>query len=183
MTDSANDRANGGDLQRSLLVERDRLQSEIRGLRQDIEAKEMACRAKENRLGHVEALLTSVSPTAGVTHKKQGPANARSTATAQLLDMAEQILRERAGEPMHYRELAEEVLRRGAVIGGKDAAGSLVARMTQDDKGKAEDEKRFVRPTSRGFYALRADYPNARNVGARRRRQNQLDSNRSNEGR
>ena len=42
--------------------------------------------------------------------------------------------------------------------------------MTQDDNRRAEEEKRFIRPTSKGFYALREDYPDARNVGARRRR-------------
>ena len=30
------------------------------------------------------------------------------------LDMAEAVLRERNGQPMHYRELADEVMRRGA---------------------------------------------------------------------
>lgn len=156
-------------LERSLLAERDRLQSEIDQLRQEIVEKELACRAKENRLGHVKALLTSASPKGSESESRPSPSQGRSTATARLLDMAEQVLREREGEPMHYRELADELIRLGAVIGGKDPAGSLVARMTQDDKGKAEEAKRFVRPTSRGFYALREDYPNARNVGARRR--------------
>ena len=138
-------------------------------MRHEIAEKELACRAKENRLGHVNALLSNASPTGSETESRRPPSKGRSTPTAQMLDMAEQVLREREGEPMHYRDLADELIRMGAVIGGKDPAGSLVARMTQDDKGKAEEEKRFVRPTSRGFYALRADYPKARNVGARRR--------------
>ena len=93
-----------------------------------------------------------------------------TTPTAQLLDMAVEVLREQKSEPMHYRDLADELIRRGAVIRGKDPAASLVARMTQDDKRRAEGERRFVRPVSKGFYALREDYPNARNVGAKRRR-------------
>ncbi len=155
-------------LERSLLAERERLKAAIGELRQEIEAKEMACRAKENRLAHVEALLATAPPEAKSPPPRR-QASGRSTPTAKLLDMAEQVLRARKGEPMHYRDLADDLIRMGAVIGGKDPAGSLVARITQDDKGKAEDEKRFVRPTSRGFYALRADYPKARNVGARRR--------------
>ncbi len=77
---------------------------------------------------------------------------------------------------MHYRDLADELIRRGAVIRGQDPAGALVSRMTQDDKRRTEADKRFVRPTSKGFYALREDYPNARNVGARRRRRNAGES-------
>ena len=73
---------------------------------------------------------------------------------------------------MHYRDLADEMMRRGAVILGQDPAGALVSRMTQDDNRRAEEDRRFIRPTSKGFYALREDYPQARNVGARRRKPN-----------
>ena len=42
-------------------------------------------------------------------------------------------------------------------------ASGLVSRMTGDE--------RFVRPTSKGFYALREDYPEVtQSVGARRRK-------------
>lgn len=161
---------NGGNvLERSLRAEQARLVSEIEQLRQEIEEKRMACQAKENRLGHVEALLSKPPPSAPTPKDRRRQRDDSSTPTVQLLDMAEQVLRERLGDPMHYRDLADELMRQGAVIGGKDPAGSLVSRMTQDDKGKAEADKRFVRPTSRGFYALREDYPKARNVGARRR--------------
>lgn len=143
-------------LRKSLIDERDRLQSEIDQLRQELASK-------EQRLHHVLALLSN-EPIAGERPPRRARPCSASTPTAQLLDMAEAILRERNSEPMHYRDLTDEIKQRGGVIGGKDAAASLVSRMTQD---KAQ---RFIRPTSKGFYALREVYPNARNVGKKRRR-------------
>lgn len=141
-------------LQQSLIGERDRLQPEIDHLRQELASK-------EQRLHHVLALLSN-EPIAGESPPRRARPRSGVTPTAQLLDMTEAILRERDSEPMHYRDLTDEIRQRGGVIGGKDAAASLVSRMTQD---KAQ---RFIRPTSKGFYALREDYPNARNVGAKR---------------
>ncbi|MCY4145998.1 MAG: HTH domain-containing protein [Chloroflexi bacterium] len=143
-------------LRQSLIGERDRLQPEIEQLRQELASK-------GQRLQHVLALLSN-EPIAGEGPPRRARPRSGATPTAQLLDMAEAILRERESEPMHYRDLTDEIRRRGRVIGGKDPAASLVSRMTQD---KAQ---RFIRPTSKGFYALREDYPNARNVGARQRR-------------
>ena len=156
-------------LERSLCSERERLQQDIERLRQEIAAKQTDLRAKEKRLGHVRALLTDAPQAALQAPAKGRGTRASSTPTPQLLDMAEAVLRERDAEPMHYRELAEELMRRGAVILGKDPAAALVSRMTQDDNRRAESDRRFVRPTSKGFYALREFYPQARNVGARRR--------------
>ena len=170
MTGNAHGKANNEVLERSLLVEREKLEAEIERHRKEIEALEMACQAKENRLVHVKALLATSTPAASNPPRNQSRSNATSTPTARLLDMAEQVLRDRQGEPMYYRDLAEELIRQGAVISGKDPAASLVARMTQADKGKPAEAARFVRPTSRGFYALREDYPQARNVGAKRKR-------------
>jgi len=143
-------------LQQSLLKERDRLQREIEELCE-------ALAGKEQRLHHVLALLAE-GAAAGVLPPRRARRRSASTATAKLLDMAEQVLRGRNREAMHYRDLADELIRGGAIIGGKDPAASLVSRMTQD---KAQ---RFIRPTSKGFYALREDYPKARNVGVKRRR-------------
>ena len=60
---------------------------------------------------------------------------------------------------MYYKDLAQEVVRRGGILKGARPWANLTARMVQDE--------RFVRPTAKGFYALRRDYPTARNVGAR----------------
>ena len=164
---------NNVSLESSLRGERDRLQQEIEQLREEIAERELLSRAKAERLSHVEALLTIDSPTASEPVPTRLGASATSTPTPKLLEMVEVVLRERKGEPMHYRDLADEILRRGAVIRGQDPAAALVSRMTQDDSRRAEGERRFIRPTSKGFYALREDYPDARNVGARRRRREQ----------
>ncbi len=159
-----------GDLAFTLERERDKLQQELEQLRLEIDEKTRERRFKEERLGHVQALLASEPP----VNEEQAPSRRRrstaSTPSPQLLEMAVQVLRERKREPMHYRDLTDELMKRGAAIRGKDPAGALVSRMTQDDNRRADGEKRFVRPTSKGFYALREDYPNARNVGARRRK-------------
>ena len=161
---------NNGSLESSLRGERDRLRQEIEQLRQEIAEKESLSRAKLERLGHVEALLSLDSSTDSELVSRRSEPSAASTPTPKLLTMVEQILRDRNGEPMHYRDLADEMMRRGAVIRGQDPASALVSRMTQDDDRRKEADKRFIRPTSKGFYALREDYPDARNVGARRRK-------------
>ena len=158
------------ELESLLGKERDKLQQEIDQLRTEIEAMTRQRQFKEERLGHLQALLASEPPANSDPGQIRPRTSSSSTPTPQLLEMVENVLRERAGEPMHYRDLADELLKRGAVIRGQDPAGALVSRMTQDDNRRAEGEKRFVRPTSKGFYALREDYPDARNVGARRRR-------------
>lgn len=153
-----------------LRSERDKLQRDMEQLRQEIAAREEAFQAKETQLGHILALL-NIEPEKPSQQQRPTPRKrTRSTPSTQLLDMAVEVLREQKSEPMHYRDLADELMRRGAVIRGKDPAASLVARMTQDDNQRAESERRFVRPVSKGFYALREDYPNARNVGAKRKR-------------
>lgn len=78
------------------------------------------------------------------------------------IEIAYQVLTERNGETMHYKALTQEVLARQGDIQGDSPARTLVARLVNDD--------RFVRPARRGFYGLRRDYPNARNVGQRRTR-------------
>ena len=160
---------NNGDLESSLRIERDRLRQEIEQLHTEIAAKESLRRIKEERLGHVQALLAAEPPACSEPPPTRRRTKSSSTPTVQLLNMVEQVLRERNGEPMHYRDLADELIVRGAVIRGQDPAGALVSRMTQDDKRRDEGDKRFIRPTSKGFYALREDYPDARNVGARHR--------------
>ena len=159
------------ELESLLGKERDKLQQEIEQLRTEIEAMTRQRQFKEERLGHLQALLASEPPANSQPVQSGRRTSSPSTPTPQLMDMVVDVLRERAGEPMHYRDLADELIKRGAIIRGQDPAGALVSRMTQDDNRRDEADKRFIRPTSKGFYALREDYPNARNVGARRRRQ------------
>lgn len=166
-----------GSFKDTLRGERDKLQRDMEQLRQEIVEREASLRAKETRLEHILALLDDEPKKPAQQLRKAKESPGRSTPSAQLLDMAVEVLRGQKSEPMHYRDLADELMRRGAVIRGKDPAASLVARMTQDDNRRAESERRFVRPVSKGFYALREDYTNARNVGAKRRRRTTSESN------
>ena len=79
-----------------------------------------------------------------------------------LTDIAEQILLELPyGTEMNYRRLAEEVEKRGGVVNGKSKNDTFNAHISRD--------KRFCRPNRKGYYALRAHYPDANNVGERQK--------------
>ena len=78
----------------------------------------------------------------------------------QLLNLAEIILRERGGETMHYKDLVDEMARRGAQVGDPEKAYSRIRVWLSQDA-------QFCRPISKGFYALREHHSNARDVGAR----------------
>lgn len=79
------------------------------------------------------------------------------------VDLAEEILAGRGGEPMHYRELADVVFDQGGDLPDGSRGATLNALMNQDG--------RFIRPFRRGQYALKRDYPDVkRSVGERRRR-------------
>lgn len=77
-----------------------------------------------------------------------------------IVDTAYEILLARGKKPMHYGELAEQVIAAGGAIPGQDPAQTLIARLSRDE--------RFVRPERRGYYAARDHYPRAKNVGARK---------------
>lgn len=92
----------------------------------------------------------------------------------EICELVEQILAENPGTPMHFQDIADEVQRRGIILGGKDPGRTLVAKLVHD--------ARFVRPERKGYYALRADFPDSPNVGARKtiRRENGGNGNRDN---
>lgn len=136
------------------------LETEAYKLREDIESATNRLREIEVRLVHVRALLGQTH-SAGVHDEPRLSSSSNPSGLGPTLcDIAVEVLRERGREPMYYKELAEEVIKRGGVLGGKTPEATLTARLVRDE--------RFVRPTSKGFYALREHYPNARNVGARK---------------
>lgn len=59
---------------------------------------------------------------------------------------------------MHYPKLAGEVVTSGGDIAGVISVNTLVARLACDSL--------FVRPTRRGYFELRADYPDEESVVA-----------------
>ena len=141
-------------LEQALLAEKEGLEEEKRVLREQLlEA--------ENRLHQIDQRLVLVHGLLNLDNNEAPSANANgSWPKATSADIAFVVLAERDGETMYYKELAAEVAKRGGDISGENAAQILVARLVKDD--------RFVRPVRKGFYALRKDYPNARNVGERK---------------
>lgn len=137
------------------------LETEADSLRQQMENARNRLREIEVRLVHIRALLGQDDN----VNAHNGPLLASSSKPnghgPTLCDIAAEVLRERGRDPMYYKELAAEVIKRGGLLGGKTPEATLTARLVRDE--------RFVRPTSKGFYALREHYPNARNVGARKR--------------
>ena len=148
-------------LDRLLQAECHQLESEVSKLIEQIKQATERRRIAEDRLAHVRALLGEdklISTPNGMPPERRSHTNSRKP---DVCDLAERILDERAHDPMYYKDLAVEVMRRGGVLDGKSPAAIMAARLVRDE--------RFVRPTAKGFYALRKYYPNARNVGARRR--------------
>lgn len=146
------------DLNTLLEAERERLEAEQAGLQEKVRQGADQLALVRSRLEHVLALLgkekaASSGEGSQTSHGKDG--NKPTT----ICDIAVTILGERNAEPMYYKDLAEEVVKRGGILKGQTPWATLTARMVQDE--------RFVRPTAKGFYALRRDYPSARNVGAR----------------
>lgn len=148
-------------LKEMLDAEREQLEAEALELQGRIKQAQKRLSVVQWWLEHVRALLdenqSPQSEASSLTQAEHG-----NDIQRQVCDIADEILTERGGEPMYYKELAQEVIRRGGSLYGATPWANLTARMVQDS--------RFVRPTAKGFYALRSDYPNARNVGARRQR-------------
>ena len=151
---------NSTDLSMLLQHECQQLETEAVELNELIRQSVARWEVIQERLAHVRALLGEDDPLGrrdniSVIHRAYPRSDGRD-----VCELAEQILSERDRKPMYYKELASEVQRRGGILNGKTPAATLTARLVGDE--------RFIRPTAKGFYALRKDYPNARNVGARR---------------
>ena len=149
-----------GDLNSLLNAERHGLEAEQTALDEQIRDASSRLAVVKERLKHVLALLGEEGEALEPVHGT--PDGYRVDTDDSVCDIAAKILSERNGAPMYYKELADEVIKRGASLSGATPEATLVARMVQDP--------RFVRPTAKGFYALRRDYPTARNVGERVRR-------------
>ena len=142
-----------------LEAERRQLEIEQADLQEKIRQGADQLALVKSRLEHILALLGKETVTDSRGEGSQKSSNTIDNTSATICDIAAKILGERNAEPMYYKELAQEVVSRGGILNGVTPWATLTARMVQDE--------RFVRPTAKGFYALRRDYPAARNVGAR----------------
>lgn len=150
-------------LAKALQDEKEALQAERDSLKTEIEEAQIRLQQVEERLTLVVSLMNH---TDGAKPTGQPPLLQEQPPA---IEVAFQILSEREGETMHYKALADEVILRRGDIPGDNAAQVLVARLVNDE--------RFVRPARRGFYGLRKDYPNAKNVGQRKANKNARSRN------
>ncbi|MCY4080173.1 MAG: hypothetical protein OXF54_08010 [Caldilineaceae bacterium] len=149
-----------------LLREQSRLRVQSQELREQISAAKGELKEVEERLVHVQGLLGPNHVSGNDSEERPLPESRDISLpdSREIEAIAVDILSERNREPMHYRELAKAIQAQGGSIPGVDKDHTLIARLVRDD--------RFVRPTRRGFYALRKDYPDAKSVGARKPRTN-----------
>ena len=147
------------DLNTLLEAERERLEAEQAGLQEKVRQGADQLALVKSRLEHVLALLGKEKAAARSVEGSQARHGKEDNTPPTICDIAAEILGERNAEPMYYKDLTEEVMKRGGTLKSQTPWATLTARMVQDE--------RFVRPTAKGFYALRRDYPTARNVGAR----------------
>ena len=156
------------DLNSMLDEERKRLEKEQADLHEQLRQGADRLALVKERLKHVQALLNEEQVSEGGDENPRASPRVVDGIPRNVCDITVEILSERDSEPMYYKELAQEVVRRGGILNGATPWATLSARMVRDS--------RFVRPTAKGFYALRRDFPTARNVGARtvtsRRRRN-----------
>ncbi len=113
------------------------------------------------RLRLVQALLGEPKSDHPSNHESTIIPGSHGSVPPTVCDIVEVILAERNKEPMHYKDLSDEVMKRGVKLGGARPEASLSAKLNTDPK------RRFIRPFARGYYALRSDYPDAENIGAR----------------
>ena len=148
----------GEDFRKTVSVKLKELRKELQILGKEIEAR-------QNRQAKIARLITHLDGVLELSSNEQKPDTKPALRRAdykEICDLVAQILAEHQKKPVHYQQLADEVQRRGIAIGGANPGRTLVAKISR--------EPRFVRPVSRGFYALRKDYPDSRNVGEHKRR-------------
>jgi len=113
----------------------------------------------EAELRHLGALITLESGGAQATEVEGVGSLQELAIPADLREETYKLLTE-VREPMHYTQMAEQLVLRGVRIPGREPAKNLVAHIHNDP--------RFKRPR-RGFYGLAEWYPKGTpSVGARR---------------
>ena len=149
---------------------RNRIDGEVQELRQTLEETRNALNRKQKQLEHLDRFLeSSTDNTENSPQETTTPSH--RTNWAMVKDIAEEILRKRNGEHIHFRDLYEELKRQGVVINVKNPRTGLAVAFAKD-KGQ-----RFVRSNRRGYYALREDHPGASNVGRQRSQATPADGN------
>ena len=142
-------------------AERDKLNSDLTSLRASI-------RKIQELLGEdpLETEEFEQQPDAPLVRRQSATPEQPDQRAERILNIAEDILRQRSGMDMHYSELADAVSERGGNLPqhAKSRHDTLIRMMNEDP------QRRFIRPHRRGFYALTEDHPGTQSVGSRRTR-------------
>ena len=144
-----------GQLQKILREENDKLEAEMKSIQERISSDQTRLREIVVLLDHVKGILSSSSQGS----ESSDQVTMRDSTSAE--DIAEKILKGNNKTPMYYKDIAEKIRSMGGDLPGENPGALLVSRLVRD--------KRFVRPSRKGFYALRDDYPEAKNIGQRRK--------------
>lgn len=104
-----------------------------------------AQRAVQDALGHIEALLQLEGWENTESRDAGGAAKSATVGGISYIDAAYELL-ESVGQPLHYRTIYGRLKEQGVYVPGKDAAATLLAKISRDG--------RFKRIRKRGTYAL-----------------------------
>jgi hypothetical protein len=128
-----------------LVAERQRVQSEFAAKLAPLE-QEIA--RLETVRSHQQHALNALGSNAGVAKATKGsaPNGFLSEAPRKLTDVAEVILRE-TGKPVHYKHIADEVMKRGVFISARDPGAFIISYLRREPE-------RFCRTAVAGEYAL-----------------------------
>jgi hypothetical protein len=133
-----------------LTAKRQEVVQEIDGIRQKMAELAVQVAVKEGQLKNLDDLISIETGTGSPSPESD---NGRGTArVTHFLDGAYQLL-STAGQPLHYRTLAQRLSDSGVYVPGQDPAANLLTQMTRDG--------RFARVGGRGMYGL-ADWPSLR---------------------
>jgi hypothetical protein len=99
----------------------------------------------QEALQHIDALLRLSNPNGDKLTNAGVNINPPEVVTATITDEVCRLL-ETVNQPMHYRDIYNKLVEKGLSISGKDAAATLLARISRD--------ARFKRGRKRGTYAL-----------------------------
>ena len=137
---------------------------EVQGLHRELEVVKKSLDQKEDQVKYLDRFLNAAGIEIPVGLQPENRSRSRDTDWTAILDIAEEILRERNGDHMSFRAMYVELNSRGVEIDVKQPEARLTQALSNDE--------RFVRPFRKGHYALRIDHPDARNVGERKTRRN-----------
>ena len=157
------------DLMKALLAKRDELVGTLREIDGEILQiqTEMAQRLEgardkrapiERALTHLEALLRIEGWTESDS-KNVKQSTIISSDGKRAADAAHSLLTT-MGSPLHYRDLAGQIVESGIYIGGKDPAATLLSKISRDN--------RFQRAAERGVYGL-AIWPMPKRTNGKRK--------------